>query len=57
MIGSYAMIDPVGRFFDDAAGRYHYSESISQVGIDAAFSQVRFSRDRFDKRGGQYQWA
>ncbi|MBI5529372.1 MAG: radical SAM protein [Deltaproteobacteria bacterium] len=56
MKGSYAMIDPVGRFFDDTRGRHHYSEPIPQVGIDTAFSQVRFIRERFDKRGGEYPW-
>jgi radical S-adenosyl methionine domain-containing protein 2 len=56
MLGSYAMIDPAGRFFDDTAGKHNYSEPIQQIGIDAAFSQVRFLRERFDKRGGRYQW-
>lgn len=52
--GSYAMIDPAGRFFDDTAGRHHYSAPILQVGLDAAWSQVEFSPPRFLARGGDY---
>jgi radical S-adenosyl methionine domain-containing protein 2 len=54
--GSYAMVDPAGRFFDDMEGRHRYSEPIAEVGVEQAFSQVSFSMDRFNKRGGSYNF-
>jgi radical S-adenosyl methionine domain-containing protein 2 len=54
--GTYAMVDPAGRFFDDAAGRHRYSEPILRVGLDQAFSQVAFSMDGFLRRGGDYSF-
>jgi radical S-adenosyl methionine domain-containing protein 2 len=56
MTGSYAMVDPAGRFFDNTAGRHTYSSSILDVGVDAAWSQVTFDYSRFRARGGVYQW-
>jgi radical S-adenosyl methionine domain-containing protein 2 len=52
--GSYAMIDPAGRFFDDLEGVHRYSDPILDVGVEAAWSMVRFSLVRFTKRGGDY---
>jgi len=52
--GTYAMVDPAGRFFDDAAGRHRYSEPILRVGLDHAFGQIAFSMDGFLRRGGDY---
>ncbi len=54
--GTYVMVDPAGRFFDDAAGRHRYSEPILQVGLDRAFGQVSFSMDGFFRRGGEYDY-
>ncbi len=54
--GTYAMVDPAGRFFDDAAGRHRYSEPILHVGLDQAFEQVAFSMDGFNRRGGSYDF-
>ena len=54
--GTYAMVDPAGRFFDDAAGRHRYSEPILRVGLDRAFGQVSFSMDGFLRRGGDYDF-
>jgi len=56
MIGSYAMIDPAGRFFDNVSGKFQYSQSIVDVGIKAAFSQIEFFHDKFEERGGIYDW-
>ncbi|WP_329428999.1 viperin family antiviral radical SAM protein [Streptosporangium sp. NBC_01495] len=55
MTGSYAMVDPAGRFFDavDPHG-YTYSDSILQVGVAAAISQIVISREKFLARGGLY---
>jgi radical S-adenosyl methionine domain-containing protein 2 len=54
--GTYAMVDPAGRFFDDAAGRHRYSAPILEVGVDQAFGQVAFSLDGFLRRGGDYRF-
>jgi radical S-adenosyl methionine domain-containing protein 2 len=56
MRGSYAMIDPAGRFFDNTAGRHRYSAPILSAGVPHAWSEVRFSRDRFERRGGAYDF-
>ena len=54
--GSYAMIDPMGRFFDSTRGAHHYSRPILEVGLTTAFAEVSFDRDRFIARGGNYQF-
>lgn len=56
MTGSYAMVDPAGRFFDNTAGHYRYSRSILDVGIDEAWRDIRFDAQRFEERGGVYDW-
>ncbi|HEY3194451.1 MAG TPA: viperin family antiviral radical SAM protein [Candidatus Dormibacteraeota bacterium] len=56
MIGSYAMVDPAGRFFDNTRGSYTYSDSILACGVSAAIQQIDISRDKFLGRGGQYDW-
>lgn len=55
--GSYAMIDPTGRFFDSAQGGHRYSRPILDAGISAAFAEVSFDHDRFILRGGSYDFA
>ncbi len=56
MLGSYAMIDPCGRFFGNSTGAHVYSDPILQVGVEPALDQVGYSRDRFLARGGRYAW-
>ncbi|MFU8805415.1 MAG: viperin family antiviral radical SAM protein [Bradymonadaceae bacterium] len=56
MRGSYVMIDPAGRFFDNTQGGHTYSRPILEVGIDAAFADITFSQQRFEDRGGIYDW-
>lgn len=56
MTGSYVMIDPMGRFFDNVDGCLRYSEPILEVGVERAFASVRWDRGRFEKRDGLYQW-
>ncbi len=36
MTGSYVMVDPAGRFFDNVDGTYVYSRPINQVGVEVA---------------------
>lgn len=57
MTGSYAMIDPLGRFFSNVCGRYVYSSPILEVSVTAAFRAVTFDAARFDARGGRYDWG
>lgn len=54
MTGSYAMIDPDGRFFDNTRGELRSSDPIPLIGVPAAWQQVTFSRDKFNGRGGDY---
>lgn len=54
--GSYVMIDPMGRFFDDITGAIRYSQPILEVGVINAFKEVSFSLKKFYERGGKYNW-
>jgi len=56
MTGTYAMVDPAGRFFDNVDGSYRYGPPILEVGVEAAWDEVRFDRARFIERGGLYQF-
>ena len=56
MTGSYLMVDPLGRFFDNTTGAHRYSSPIWQVGWDAALSEIAVYWDRFKERGGLYDW-
>lgn len=56
MRGTYAMIDPRGCFHDSVEGVYRYSEPILEVGLERAWAQVRFSAERFEQRGGSYDF-
>jgi radical S-adenosyl methionine domain-containing protein 2 len=51
MTESYLMVDPMGRFFQNAAGAsasgYQYSEPILEAGALAAFAGMRFSAPKF----------
>ena len=54
MQGTYIMIDPAGRFFDNTKGYYTYSTPILEVGVQKALSQIVYDFDRFIERGGLY---
>jgi radical S-adenosyl methionine domain-containing protein 2 len=56
MTGSYAMLDPAGRFFDNTGGSYFYSESILTHGVARALEQVVIDSSKFRARGGYYEW-
>jgi radical S-adenosyl methionine domain-containing protein 2 len=51
MTESYLMVDPMGRFFQNATGAsvngYRYSQPILEVGAPAAFAGMRFSAPKF----------
>ena len=56
MKGSYAMVDPAGRFYDNANGIHNYSRPILEIGPRLAIQQVNYSLAKFDARGGFYDW-
>lgn len=56
MQGSYAMVDPAGRFFDNADGFHHYSRPILEAGVKEALKDVRLNFGKFLSRGGIYEW-
>ncbi len=56
MRGSYVMVDPAGRFFDNASGGHTYSRPILEMGVAAALGDVSVDAGRFLARGGLYDW-
>lgn len=56
MTGSYVMVSPDGRFFDNTNGKHNYSNPILEVGVARALREVRIEFERFRLRGGQYAW-
>jgi radical S-adenosyl methionine domain-containing protein 2 len=56
MTDSYAMIDPLGRFYGNHGGRYVYSRPILEAGVTTALAEVDFEVQRLVARGGLYRW-
>lgn len=54
MRGSYAMVDPAGRFFDNTEGGHRYSRPILEAGVAEALRDVSVDADAFIARGGLY---
>ena len=54
MKGSYLMIGPDGRFFNNVDNTLKYSDNILDVGIHKALSQTPLLREIFYKREGNY---
>ena len=54
MTGSYLMIDPLGRFFDNTKGEHTYSSPILAVGVETALTEIKVYPERFVERGGIY---
>jgi len=53
MRGSYAMIDPLGRFFQSTPEGYVRSaHSILEVGVERALLEVGLDREKYERRGG-----
>lgn len=55
---SYALVDPMGRFYASDGAGHQYGKSILEAGVQAAWDSVPtpFRHDRFDARGGRYNW-
>ena len=56
MTGSYVMVDPAGRFFDNVAGSHTYSRPILDVGVEEALKGVSADAAKFRERNGLYDW-
>ena len=56
MTGTYAMVDPAGRFFDNSGCGYRYSAPVLDVGVREAWDEIDFDLVRFVERGGVYDW-
>ena len=56
MTGSYVMVDPAGRFFDNTSGAHTYSRPILKVGVEEAIRDISVDAQRFLERGGLYSW-
>lgn len=54
--GSYVMVDPAGRFFDNAEGKHRYSLPILEVGVPLAIQQMAYDEGKFEERGGVWDW-
>ena len=55
--GSYIMVDPAGRFFDNTSDGYLYSRKILEVGCTEALKEVESDFSKFLDRGGLYPFS
>ena len=56
MTGSYLMIDPYGRFYDEGTQVNNHRPSLLEVELNEAFEGLRFDVSKFVLRGGIYNW-
>lgn len=56
MLGSYLMVSPEGRFFDNTDGVYRLSRPINEVGFPTAIEDISVNFTKFKGRGGMYRW-
>ncbi len=56
MTGSYLLIDPTGRLFEDSKGEHTYSSPLQDNDIEKCLSEINLDREMFIKRGGIYKW-
>lgn len=54
--GSYVMVDPAGRFFDNSTGKYKYSKPILKSGVGEALIEMNYDLLKFISRNGLYDW-
>ncbi|OCL08696.1 hypothetical protein AOQ84DRAFT_292603, partial [Glonium stellatum] len=57
MKSSYLILDEYMRFLDKGDGEEKTSESILDVGVQKALSQVHWDQESFAERGGIYDWT
>lgn len=56
MTGSYALIDPQGRLFENTKGIHTYSDSLITNTVQDCVNQLEFKPLMFKERGGIYNW-
>lgn len=56
MTGSYLLVDPQGRLFENSNGAHTYSESLINNSYEHCAKQISLNRDMFLERGGIYNW-
>lgn len=56
MTGSYLLIDPLGRMFENTLGSHSYSHSLITNSYNECYQQLQFNEDRFIARGGIYNY-
>ncbi len=56
MLGSYVMLLPSGRFFNNTNGEYILSKHTLFIKPRAAFMEIKWDINKFLKRGGKYEW-
>lgn len=56
MTGSYLLVDPLGRFFENSKGTHTYSDPLQNSTVQECLKQVNLDRAMFIKRGGIYKW-
>ena len=56
MTGSYLLIDPQGRLFENSKGKHTYSKPLQNHSIESCLSEISLDRKMFIQRGGLYQW-
>lgn len=57
MLESYVMVDPEGRFFTNSGNKLTHTGSILELGVEEAFQRADFKLEKFEKRGGLYNWG
>lgn len=56
MTGSYLLVDPLGRLFENSQGRHTYSSPLQGRTVDECLKEINLDREMFLKRGGVYEW-
>jgi len=56
MRGSYLLIDPQGRLYEDSTGEHTYSSKLQENPIEKCLAELKLDREKFINRGGLYQW-
>lgn len=56
MTGSYLLIDPQGRLFENSQGKHTYSSPLQHNTIEHCLSEIQLNDSVFVERGGIYNW-
>ncbi len=54
--GSYLMISPDGKLYDNNEDSYKYSSPITEIGLEKALLQIKINKEKFKNRNGFYNW-